>query len=439
MRGHHRQQGEEGPAIFRIFGIFGKEKWKGHRPKFGLKELLRFVGPGLLVTVGFIDPGNWASNIAAGSEYGYRLLWMVTLSTVMLIILQHNAAHLGIVTGDCLAEAAHRHLRPWLSRSVLSTAVLASVSTALAEILGGAIALNLLFKIPLKLAAVMVLVLILWMLFTNSYQKLEKWIIGFVSIIGLSFIYELSLVQADWNAAVAGWTTIRIPDGSMLIVMSVLGAVVMPHNLFLHSEIIQSRQWNLEDESVRKLQLKYEFTDTLFSMTVGWAINSAMIILAATTFFQRSMHVSELSQAQQMLEPLLGRWAAVLFAVALLFSGIASSTTAGMAGGTIIAGMFGEPYDPKDLHTKAGVAGILSLATILIFVIGDPYRGLIYSQMLLSIQLPFTVFLQIYLTSSGKVMGKYRNTLGENAALAAIAVVLTVLNVMLLSSFAKGA
>lgn len=421
-----------------MFDLFKKEKTKHHKPKLGLKELLHYVGPGLLVTVGFIDPGNWASNIAAGSDYGYKLLWMVTLSTIMLIILQHNVAHLGIVTGDCLAEAAHKHLRPWISKTVLATAILAAVSTAMAEILGAAIALNLLFRIPIKLASIMILLLILWMLFTNSYQKLEKWIIGFVSIIGLSFIYELSLVKVDWNQAITGWTTIQIPQGSMLIVMSVLGAVVMPHNLFLHSEIIQSRQWNLEDEAIQKLQLKYEFSDTLLSMMIGWAINSAMIILAATTFFSKGEHVSELGQAAQMLKPLVGGGASLIFAIALLFAGIASTTTAGMAGGSIFAGMFGEPYDPDDPHTKFGVTWILVIATFVIFLIKDPFQGLVYSQMLLSIQLPITVFLQIYLTSSEKVMGKYKNGTRDKILLLIIGIILTVLNIMLLIAIAKG-
>lgn len=417
-----------------MFDLFKKEKTKHHRPKLGLKELLHYVGPGLLVTVGFIDPGNWASNIAAGSQYGYTLLWMVTLSTIMLIILQHNVAHLGIVTGDCLAESAHKHLKPWLSKIILGTAVLAAISTAMAEILGAAIALNLLFRIPVKLASVLILVLILWMLFTNSYQKLEKWIIGFVSIIGLSFIYELSIINVDWNQAVAGWTTIHIPQGSMFIVMSVLGAVVMPHNLFLHSEIIQSRQWNLEDEAIQKLQLKYEFSDTLFSMLIGWAINSAMIILAAATFFARSESVTELGQATEMLTPLAGGGASLIFAIALLFSGIASTTTAGMAGGSIFAGMFGEPYDPEDPHTKFGVTWILVLSAVVIFLIHDPFQGLIYSQMLLSVQLPITVFLQIYLTSSEKVMGKYKNGIRDKILLIAIGLILTALNIMLLIS-----
>lgn len=408
---------------------------KGHNPAFGLSEVFKYFGPGLLVTVGFIDPGNWASNIAAGSEYGYKLLWMVTLSTIMLIILQHNVAHLGIVTGECLAESANHYLKPWLSKVVLSTGIIAAVSTAMAEILGGAIALNLLFRMPVKLGAVLILILILWLLYTNTYKRLEKFIIGFVSIIGISFLYELTMVKVSWSEAVAGWTTVSIPHGSMPIIMSVLGAVVMPHNLFLHSEVIQSRQWNLEDESIIKKQLKYEFLDTLFSMIIGWAINSAMIILAATTFFKGNIVVNELGQAGQMLVPVVGSLAAIVFGVALLFAGISSTMTAGMAGGTIFAGIFGEPYDIKDRHTKIGVTGILCLSTIVIFLISDPFKGLIYSQMLLSIQLPITVFLQIYLTSSTKVMGKYKNSLRHNVVLWVIGVTLTVLNIMLLISY----
>jgi manganese transport protein len=406
----------------------------GHNPLKGAKDILKYIGPGLLVTVGFIDPGNWASNLAAGSGYGYSLLWMVTLSTVMLILLQHNVAHLGIVTGDCLSEAASKHLKPWLSKTVLSTAVLASVSTALAEILGGSIALNMLFKIPVRLGAILVLALILWMLFSSSYRRIEKWIIGFVSIIGISFLYELSLVNVNWGEAVKGWLTPDFPSGSMPVIMAVLGAVVMPHNLFLHSEIIQSREWNKEDHEIIKRQLKYEFADTLFSMGVGWAINSAMIILAAATFFSKGVQVTELNQAQSMLEPLVGKAAAVVFGTALLFSGISSTTTAGMAGGSIVAGMFKEPYDIKDSHTKLGVASILTAATVLIFLITDPFNGLVYSQMFLSIQLPVTIFLQIYLTSSGKVMGIYKNSLRHNITLWIIGLTVTALNIMLLVS-----
>lgn len=406
-----------------------------HKPVFGALEILKYIGPGLLVTVGFIDPGNWASNLAAGSQFGYKLLWMVTLSTIMLILLQHNVAHLGIVTGDCLAEATMKHLRPGLARVILWTGICAVISTALAEILGGAIALEMLFGIPIRIGAILVLCLVLFLLFSNTYTKLEKLIIGFVSIIGFSFLYELSIVSIDWPVALKSWVTVSMPQGSILIVMAVLGAVVMPHNLFLHSEIIQSRQWNKEDEAVIKRQLKYEYADTIISMIIGWAINSAMIILAAATFFKGNIVVSELSQAQQLLTPMLGAKASIVFGVALLFSGISSTITAGMAGGSIYAGLFKEPYDIKDTHTKVGVSFILIVSTIIIFLISDPFKGLVYSQMILSIQLPITVFLQIYLTSSKKVMGVYRNSLLHNALLIAIGIILAILNIMLFRSF----
>jgi len=143
-------------------------------------KFLRYIGPGLLVTIGFIDPGNWASNVAAGSGYGYNLLWLITLSTIMLIFLQHNVAHLGIATGLCLSEAATQYTNRYVSKSILISAMLASVSTSLAEILGGAIALNMLFNIPIKIAAVIIMIFVFVMLFTNSYKRIEKWIIGFV-------------------------------------------------------------------------------------------------------------------------------------------------------------------------------------------------------------------------------------------------------------------
>jgi len=418
--------------FFNGFGFFKDLKRKDHTPSYGALDIFKYIGPGLLVTVGFIDPGNWAANIATGSEFGYTLLWVVSLSTIMLIVLQHNVAHLGIATGLCLSEAATIYLKPWISKSVLSFAVLASVSTSLAEILGGAIALNMLFDVPIKIGSSLVTVFVMIMLFSHSYKKIEKWIIGFVSIIGLSFLYELFLVKVDWVQAGIAWVKPSIPEGSILLIMSVLGAVVMPHNLFLHSEIIQSRQWNLKDDHIIKKQLKFEFADTLFSMIIGWAINSAMILLAAATFFTNGQKVDELQQAERLLEPLLGNNASVVFAVALLLAGIASSITSGMAGGSIVSGMYKEPYDVKDNHSRIGVIVSLVGALIIIFFISNPFKGLILSQVFLSIQLPFTIAIQIYLTSSKKVMGKYANSRFLVIILSVIAAIVTFLNIKLL-------
>jgi manganese transport protein len=417
--------------VFRFLQNIDK---KGRIPSLGGMEILKYIGPGLLVTIGFIDPGNWASNLAAGSDYGYQLLWMVTLSTIMLIILQHNVAHLGIATGKCLSEAATCYTGKKVSRTLLGSAMLASISTSLAELLGGAIALQMLFGIPIRIGAIITTITVVILLFTNSYRKLEKWIIGFVSVIGLSFIYELSLADIEWGQAVVGWVKPVIPEGSMIVIMSVLGAVVMPHNLFLHSEVIQSRQWNLEDDKIIRKQLRFEFLDTLFSMIVGWAINSAMILMAAATFYQFKVPVSELQQAKDMLVPLLGRSASDIFAVALLFAGISSTITSAMAGGSIFAGIFNEPFDMKDNHSRLGILISLLTAIVIIFLISNPFKGLIISQMLLSIQLPFTIFLQIYLTSSSKVMGKYANSKFLTGILLFIGIVVTYLNVRLLIS-----
>ena len=407
---------------------------KDHQRYLGGLDFFKYIGPGLLVTVGFIDPGNWASNFAAGADFGYSLLWVITLSTIMLIVLQHNVAHLGIVTGLCLSEAATKYTPKWVSRPILGTAVLASISTSLAEILGGAIALEMLFDIPIIWGSLLTAFFVTIMLFTNSYKRIERSIIAFVSVIGLSFLYELFLVDIDWPLAARSWVTPSIPEGSLLVIMSVLGAVVMPHNLFLHSEVVQSREYNKKDDaSIRKL-LKYEFYDTLFSMGVGWAINSAMILLAAATFFANHIGVEELQQAKSLLEPLLGNQAATIFALALLMAGISSTVTSGMAAGSIFAGMFGESYHVKDVHSRVGILLSLGIALVVILFIENPFQGLIISQMILSIQLPFTIFLQVGLTSSKRVMGQYANSLWSSFVLYTMAVIVSVLNLALLFS-----
>ncbi len=415
--------------------IYNDLNASGSKKHFGALDIFKYIGPGLLVTVGFIDPGNWATNIAGGSEFGYLLLWVITLSTIMLIVLQHNVAHLGIATGLCLSEATNKYLPKWLGRPLLGTAMAASVSTSLAELLGAAIALNMLWDVPIMAGATLTAIFVSILILSNSYRKIEKWIIGFVSLIGLSFIYELSLVHINWGEAAVSWVTPNIPHGSIMLIMSLLGAVVMPHNLFLHSEVIQSRQWNLKDDKVIKRQLDFELFDTLFAMIIGWAINSAMILLAATVFFSNGVIVNELQQASDVLKPLLGPSAAIVFALALLFSGLASSTTSGMAGGSIFAGMFGEPFHVKDNHSRTGVVISLFVALIVIFMIRNPFKGLLVSQMILSIQLPITIFLQIYLTTSKKVMGKYANKPITLIMLSVIGLVVTFLNILLFISF----
>ncbi len=406
---------------------FGGQRTGGH----GGLEILRHIGPGLLVTVGFIDPGNWASNMAAGSQFGYALLWVVTLSTVMLIILQHNAAHLGIVTGTCLAEATNRHLPRPASRLVLGSAWLACVATAMAEVLGAAIALQMLVGLPLRAGCVIVALASAAMLFTSSYKHIERWIIAFVSIVGLSFLAELALVDVDWAQAGLAWVAPSAPAGSVAIITSVLGAVVMPHNLFLHSEVVQSSHFEAQGEKVIEERLRYELFDTLLSMGIGWAINSAMVILAATTFFSQGIVVDDLAVAAATLSPILGPASSTIFAVALLFAGLSSSVTAGMAAGTVSAGMFGEEYDIHDRHSSVGVALAFLAAVVACCLVRDSFQGLVWSQALLSLQLPITVFVLVGLTSSPKVMGRHANSRPLKAVLYLIAVGVTALDISL--------
>jgi manganese transport protein len=323
-------------------------------------------------------------------------------------------------------------MRPWFTHLVLDSAVAASVSTALAEIMGAAIGLNLLFKLPLRIGVILVPAAVIWLLLSNGYRRIEKLIIAFVSLIGLSFLYELSLVRIPWAEVATGWVTPVIPLGSIPVIMSVLGAVVMPHNLFLHSEIIQSRQLNQKGTGVVEKQLRFEFVDTLNSMVVGWAINSSMIILAAATFFASRTAITELGQAQAMLRPMLGRAAAIVFGGALLMAGLSSSVTAGMAGGSIVAGISGEPYDPSDNHTRLGIMITLLGALLIALVITNPFKGLIFSQIALSIQLPWTIVLQILLTSNPRVMGTYVNSMLDRVLLWTTTVVVSGLNVLLL-------
>jgi manganese transport protein len=413
----------------------GRVRPTGDSPRLGALEILKYIGPGFLVTIGFIDPGNWASNLAAGSSFGYSLIWVVTLGTLMLMLLQHNAAHLGIATGYCLSEASTIFLPRALSVPILGSAVAAAISTALAEVLGMAIAINMITGLALKFAVVLACALAMLMLFTNSYRRLEKWIIGFVSIIGIAFVAELAMVKVDWAGAATGAFVPSMPRLSLVIVLSLLGSVVMPHNLFLHSEIIQSRQWNLEDGCAIRHQLRFEFLDTMISMVVGWAINCAIIILAAATFHVRGLRVEQLGDAKRLLEPLLGKASGIIFAVALLFSGFSSSMTAGMAGGAIFTGIFGECFDIEDRHTRWGIIITLVGAAAIALAVRDPFWALVLSQMALSVQLPFTIFTQIALTSSRKVMGEFANRRLTNALLLACGIAVSALNIALVVAF----
>ncbi|MEN6356831.1 MAG: Nramp family divalent metal transporter [Armatimonadota bacterium] len=397
-----------------------------------LRQIIGYLGPGFFVTVGFIDPGNWATNIAAGSSFNYSLLWVVTLSTLILILWQHMSAHLGIVNGKCLAEAIHEHVRPLPRLIYGTTAMAAMVATALAEILGAALGLNLLFHIPVRAAAVIATIFIIGVVWYQRYNSLEKLIVAFVSLIGFAYLIELYLVKPDWGTAIYHTFVPKLSSQSIIVAMGVLGAVVMPHNMYLHSEVIQNRNWKGENEAETRRLLRYEFVDTLVAMLAGMAINCAMVIVAAAVFHKHGVYVSDLKQASDTLRPLAGNFASMIFGVALLFAGISSSMTAGIAGGTTLSGYLGKQTTLDSKWFRMGLVITLLPALGIIMMIRNTFQALILSQVCLSVQLPFTMLPLFLLTQSKNVMGKYANHWLEGSLMAVSGLLIVGLNILLL-------
>ena len=413
-----------------------RARFRGHAQ--GLRQLLSYVGPGFFVTIGFIDPGNWATNIAAGSHFGYDLLWVVALSTGVLTLWQHMSAHIGIVTGKCLAEATREHMRPPAVAFLGITAVAACIATALAEVLGAAIGLHLLFGISIQIGAILTTALVVGAIWFQRYVSLEKLMVGFVGAIGLCYLAEIHLVKPDWGAAAIHTIVPRLNSGSVFIAMGVLGAVVMPHNVYLHSEVIQNREWHGKTEPETRRLLRYEFIDTLVAMLAGMAINMAMVIVAAAVFHRNGVHVSELAQAAVTLKPLAGVLAGLLFGVALLFSGLSSSMTAGIAGGTTLSGYLGHETALDSRWFRAGMLLTLIPACVMVLFIHNDLRALILSQVCLSLQLPFTLLPLFLLTSSKRVMGAYASRSLENVLMMLSGLLIVFLNGLLVYSMFGG-
>ena len=408
------------------------------KKNFPLKTLLSFLGPGFLVTVGFIDPGNWATNIEGGSKFGYELLWVITLSTVMLIVIQNMAARLGIATGKSLAVNIREQFSRPVSAFLGLTIVLACVATDVAELLGGAIGFNLLFGLPLWVGAVMTVLLEVFLIVSQRYHRLEAIIMGFLGIIGLCYLVEIVIVKPDWVVLTPSIVVPKVNRESIYIAMAILGAVVMPHNIFLHSNVIHSRKWGIsEDEKVALL--RYEKVDTLSAMLLGWVVNSAMIIVAAAVFSRHGIAVDSIEQASATLRPLAGPLAGLLFAIALVFAGVGSSVTSSMAEVNVITGFLGKPEDPRTLLYRVSVF-VTAIPSLLIILTGmDTFRILIFSQVVLSIQLPFTLIPLLILCRKHKLMGRFRSNPVEFVAAVVISAIVIVLNLYLLySTLASG-
>lgn len=407
------------------------------RPKFPLKTFLSFLGPGFIVTVGFIDPGNWATNIEGGSRFGYQLLWVITLSTVMLIVIQNMAAKLGIATGKSLAV----NIRERFSRPVTAflgvTIVLACVATDVAELIGGAIGFNLLFGLPLWAGALLTVFLEVFLIISQRYHRLEVIIMGFLGIIGLCYLVEILIVKPDWAALAPSIVVPTIDRGSIYVAMAILGAVVMPHNIFLHSNVIHSRQWGISDNEKMNL-LRFEKVDTFLAMFMGWIVNSAMIIVAAAVFAHNNIVVDSIEQASATLKPLAGPLAGFLFAVALVFAGVGSSVTSSMAEVNVITGFLGKSEDARTLLYRISVF-ITAIPSFLIIILSmDTFRILIFSQVVLSVQLPFTLIPLLMLCRDRGLMGRFRSGRVEFTSAVAISVVVIILNLYLLYSTLAG-
>jgi len=395
---------------------------------FSLKTLLTFLGPGFLVTIGFIDPGNWATNIEGGSSFGYELLWVITLGTVMLLLIQHMAAKLGIATGKSLAVNIREYFPKPVAGFLGLSVLLACIATDVAELLGGGIGFNLLFGFPLWIGILLTLLIEVFLIISQRYHRIEKIIVSFLGIITLCYIVELLIVNPDWVAIAPSLVVPSVGKKSIYIAMAILGALVMPHNIFLHSNIIHSRKIGISDAE-KKEHLRYEKIDTMLAMGLGWVVNSAMIIVAAAVFFQNHIPVTTIEQASVTLKPLAGPFAGLLFAVALLFSGISSSITVSMAEANIITGFLGKPEDPRTLLYRVSVFVTAIPAVLIILLSADTYRILIFSQVILSIQLPFTLIPLLMLCRNSKVMGCFRSRNSEFAAASIISALVIGLNI----------
>jgi manganese transport protein len=381
----------------------------------GLPTLLRVLGPAYLVAVGYMDPGNWATDLAAGSTYGYSLLWVVALSSLMAVLLQSLCCRLGIATGLDLAQACRRHLpRGWVIPLWLLAEV-AIVACDLAELVGTALALQLLFGLPLPVGVLVTAfdTLVLLGLQRFGIRRLEALVISLVALVGACFAVEMLLLRPD-AASVLGGLVPRMDSlrnsSQLYLAAGILGATVMPHNLYLHSSLVQTRRWSTGPE-MRKRALRFATLDTVIALALAFLVNASILVLAAGSFYGLpGAPVTDLSEAHRLLSPLLGTTAAgLLFGIALLAAGQSSTLTATLAGQIVMEGFLEIrlPQWKRRLLTRS-LALVPALLTVLL--LGDRATGqlLILSQVVLSLQLPFAVLPLVWFCSRRKLMGDLR-------------------------------
>ena len=397
------------------------------------KRFLAFAGPAYLISVGYMDPGNWATDIEGGSRFGYQLLWVILMSNVMAVLLQTLAARLGIVTGRDLAQACRDEYPKPVAFCLWVLCEIAIAACDLAEVLGTAIGLNLLFKLPLLIGVMITgFDTMLFLLIQNfGIRKMEFFIVMLVSVMGICFGIEVFLSKPIITEIANGFIP-RLTSGNLYIAIGILGATIMPHNLYLHSALVQTRTVEQTEEGKRQA-CKYNLIDTSIALNAAFLVNAAILIVASSVFYKHGLIVTEIQQAHSLLAPLLGTTVAgVLFATALLASGQSSTLTGTYAGQIVMEGFLHFKMRPMLRRMLTRMLAIIP-AVIVIVLRGDEgsYSLLILSQVVLSMQLPFAVIPLIYFTSDKEKMGIFANKLWVNILAWISAVLIVVLNVRL--------
>lgn len=401
----------------------------------GFRKILAFLGPAYLISVGYMDPGNWATDIAGGSQFGYSLLWVLLMSNIMALLLQSLSARLGIVTQRDLAQASRETYSKPINYILYFLAEIAIAACDLAEVLGMAIGLNLLFDISL-IEGVLITVLdtfLLLFLINKGMRKMEAFIIALVAIIGFSFVFEMIFAQPDVPKVLSGLIPSMPSEAALYIAIGIIGATVMPHNLYLHSSLVQTRKFDRSTAGIKQA-LKYNFIDSTIALNLAFFVNAAILILAAATFHKAGLfHIAEIQDAHQLLAPMLGtKWAPILFAVALIAAGQSSTITGTLAGQIIMEGYLNLRIQPWVRRIITRLIAIVP-AVIVISVFGESVTGkmLILSQVILSLQLGFAIIPLIHFVSDKTKMKGFEISRTTQIASWIIATIIVSLNAKL--------
>jgi manganese transport protein len=401
----------------------------------GWRKLLAFLGPAYLVSVGYMDPGNWATDIAGGSKFGYSLLWVLLMSNLMALLLQSLSARLGVVRQLDLAQASRSSYHPVVNFCLWILAEIAIAACDLAEVLGMAIGLQLLFGLPLIWGVSLTVLDTLLLLVLQSYgmRKIEAFIIALVAIIGISFLMEMIWAKPEVGQLMKGFIPSLPSDEALYIAIGIIGATVMPHNLYLHSSLVQTRRIDSSEKGIWSA-IKYNFIDSAIALNAAFFVNSAILILAASTFFRAGMfEVSDIQDSYKFLAPLTGtEWASILFGVALVAAGQSSTITGTLAGQVVMEGYLNLRIAPwlRRLITRL-IAIIPAYVVILIYGEGKTGELLVFSQVVLSLQLGFAVIPLIHFTSDKQKMGVFAIKPWVKIAAWTIAFIIVSLNVKL--------